>query len=125
LLLTNLASSKGKAIDVGLMSPYFVKHIKKDNNNNNNNKCIEERDRKNCIDTRSSKVFLEVSPINRRHGVKTLMIQELICTTIKNLFNNKWSFPLWLELFFRLVCDDDGTSKNEYKFTFLKDSLFD
>jgi hypothetical protein len=24
-----LASSKGKAIDVGLMSPYFVKHFKK------------------------------------------------------------------------------------------------
>jgi hypothetical protein len=88
-------------------------------------KCIEERDRKNCIDTRSSKVFLKVYPINKRHGAKTLMIHELICATIIDLFNNKWSFPLWLKLSFRLVCDDNWMSKNEYKFTFSEDLLFD
>jgi hypothetical protein len=87
-------------------------------------KCIEERERKNCIDTRSSKVFLKVSPINRRRMVHTLMIHDLICATIIGLFNNEWSFPLWLELSFHLMCGDDGPSKNEYKFTFLEDSLF-
>jgi hypothetical protein len=51
-------------------------------------KCIEERDRNNCIDTWSRKVFLKVPPINRRHGAKTLMIHELVCTTIIDLFNN-------------------------------------
>jgi hypothetical protein len=88
-------------------------------------KCIEERERKNCIDTQLSNVFLKVSPINRRHGAKTLMIHELICATIIGMFNNKWSFPLWLKLSFRPMCDDDWTSKNEYKLTFLEDLLFD
>jgi hypothetical protein len=90
-----------------------------------NEKSTEERDRENCIDTRSSKVFLKVSPINRRHGAKTLIIHELICATVMDLFNNKWSFPLWLKLSFHLVCDNDWISKNEYKFTFLEDSLLD
>jgi hypothetical protein len=53
------------------------------------------------------------------------MIHELIHATILGLFNNKWYFTFWLELSFRLVCDDDGTLKNEYKFTFPEDSLFD
>jgi hypothetical protein len=86
---------------------------------------IEERDKKNCIDTQSSKIFLKVSPINWRHGVKTLMIHKLICATVIDLFNNKRSFPFWLKLSSRLVCDDDRTSKNEYKFNFPKDPLLD
>jgi hypothetical protein len=57
--------------------------------------------------------------------MKNLMIHELICATIIDMFNNERSFPLWLKLSFRLVCDDDRTSKNEYMFTFLEDSLFD
>jgi hypothetical protein len=88
-------------------------------------RCTEESERKNYNDTQASKEFLKVSPINRRHGAEILMIHELICATIIYLFNNIWFFPLWLKLSFRLVCDDDRTSKNKYKFTFLEDSLFD
>jgi hypothetical protein len=89
-------------------------------------KCIEEREMNNCIDTQSNKVVLKVSPINRRQGAKTLMIDELICATVIGLFDNKWSFPLWLELSFHLVCDDDDwVSKHEDMLAFPEDSLFD
>jgi hypothetical protein len=87
-------------------------------------KCNEETEKKNCINTQSSKVFCKVSPINKRHRAQTLMTHDLICATIIGLLNNKWSFLLWLELSFCLRCDDDGPSKNDYKFIFLEDSLF-
>jgi hypothetical protein len=85
----------------------------------------EKKRRKNCIDTWSSKIFLKVSPINRRHGAKTLMIHELVCTPIIDLFNDEWPLPLWLKLSFHLVCDYDWTSKSKYEFTFSEHSLFD
>jgi hypothetical protein len=41
LLPANLASSKGKTFDAGLMSPYFIKHFKREMK-----KCIEEKGEK-------------------------------------------------------------------------------
>jgi hypothetical protein len=57
-----LASSKGKSIDVGLMSPYFVKHFL------NNKKALKKGIRRIALTLGQAKYFLRYLPLTGGMG---------------------------------------------------------
>ena len=40
-------------------------------------------------------VFLQISPINRRHGPFSFMVDELIRASLIHLLDNIGTFPIW------------------------------
>jgi hypothetical protein len=55
----------------------------------------------------STKILLEEPSVDWRHRPGSLRINQLVCTPVVDLLDGVGSFPLWLELPFRLMCDND------------------
>ena len=71
------------------------------------------------------KIFFEEPSVDWRHRPDSLGINQLVCNPVVDLFDDIWSFPLWLELALRLVRHDDGLPKHEDQLAFLEDVLLD
>lgn len=59
------------------------------------------------------------------HRPGSLLVNQLVSTSVVCLLDDVRPFPLRLELPLRLVGDDDGASEYEHEFAFPEDALLD